>query len=106
MPVFKFSLQFKCNANLNSSDNATSAEADYVARGLQETVRGASISTREARVVRTARTETRRIDRTIRSVAQRNRDPLAQSFIIDETDGCFITSLTAFFASKSSTIPV
>ena len=55
---------------------------------------------------RTARTETRRIDRTIRSVGQRNRDPLAQSFIIDETDGCFITSLTAFFASKSSTIPV
>ena len=94
------------NADLSSSATATSAEADYVARGLQETVRGASISTREARVVRTARTETRRVDRTIRSVAVRNRDPLAQSFIIDETDGCFITSLTAFFASKSSTIPV
>ena len=40
------------NADLSSSATATSAEADYVARGLQETVRGASISTREARTVR------------------------------------------------------
>lgn len=94
------------NADISSSATATSAEADYVARGLQETVRGASISTREARTVRTARTENRTIARTVRQTAVRNRDPLAQSFIIDETDGCFISSLTAFFASKSSTIPV
>ena len=33
-------------------------------------------------------------------------DPLAQSFIVDEEDGIFITSLDAFFATKSSTIPV
>jgi hypothetical protein len=33
-------------------------------------------------------------------------DPLAQSFMIDEEDGIFITSLDAFFATKSNTIPV
>ena len=94
------------NVDISSSATATSAEADYVARGLQETVRGASISTREARTVRTARTENRSVTRTVRQTAVRNRDPLAQSFIIDEANGCFVSSLTAFFASKSSTIPV
>ncbi|RPG97288.1 MAG: DUF4815 domain-containing protein [Candidatus Pelagibacter sp. TMED165] len=103
--VFRLSSS-STNADLSSSNTATSAEADYIAKGLQETVRGASISTREPRIVRTARTETRRTDRVTRSVAVRNRDPLAQSFIIDETDGIFITSLDAFFATKSSTIPV
>ena len=29
---------------------------------------------------------------------------LAQSFIVDEEDGVFITSLDVFFATKSSTI--
>ena len=33
-------------------------------------------------------------------------DPLAQSFVVDEEDGLFITSLDVFFATKSSTIPV
>ena len=33
-------------------------------------------------------------------------DPLAQSFVIDEEDGMFITSLDVYFATKSDTIPV
>ena len=37
---------------------------------------------------------------------QERGDPLAQSFIVDEEDGLFITSVDAFFATKSSTIPV
>ena len=35
-----------------------------------------------------------------------NGDPLAQSFMVDVEDGIFITSLDAFFATKSSTLPV
>ena len=31
---------------------------------------------------------------------------LAQSFVVDEEDGLFVTSLDVFFATKSSTIPV
>ena len=31
-------------------------------------------------------------------------DPLAQSFMIDEDDGVFISSITVFFATKSATI--
>ena len=105
------------NADLSSSSTATSAEADYVAKGLQETVRDVITSTREAQTVRRTVSETRRTNRVAARTVQQidtgggggdsgNFDPLAQSFIIDETEGAFITSVDAYFASKSSTIPV
>ena len=33
-------------------------------------------------------------------------DPLSQTFIIEEINGCFITKLDLFFASKDNTLPV
>jgi len=96
------------SSSTNSEDKtavATSAEADYDAKGLLETTQEAIISTREARTVRQTTTERRSTNRqSSRVIAQ--RDPLAQSFTIDETDGIFITSVDAYFATKSSTIPV
>ena len=110
------------SSSSNSEDRtavATSGEGDYDAKGLLETTQEAIISTREARTQRTGttgqRTETRSASRVI-AVRQPQRqdnndgggngDPLAQSFIVDEEDGIFITSLDAFFATKSETIPV
>ena len=109
------------NANLNSTDSATSAEADYSAKGLQETVREAIVSTREVRVIRRNVSETQRITRSSSSSVTlpppnngggNDRggggppDPIAQSFMIDVADGCYITSVDTFFATKSTTIPV
>jgi hypothetical protein len=111
------------SSQTNSADStavATSAEGDYDAKGLLETTQEAIISSREARTVRTSttgnRTQTRNSNRVI-AVRQPQRDnggggnggggdPLAQSFIVDEEDGIFITSLDAFFATKSDNIPV
>ncbi|MDA9881785.1 DUF4815 domain-containing protein [Crocinitomicaceae bacterium] len=103
-------------SSTNSEDRtavATSGEADYDAKGLLETTQEAIVSTREARTVRSSVTSNRSTTRTAsRVIAQRNQggggggDPLAQSFMIDEEDGIFITSLDAFFATKSDTIPV
>ena len=101
-------------SSTNSEDRtavATSAEADYDAKGLLETVQEAIVSTREARTVRqtvtSTRTTTRNASRVIATQQNEgNGDPLAQSFVVDEEDGIFITSLDAFFATKSSTIPV
>ena len=88
-------------------------------KGLQETVRGKLVSTREVRVVRRNVSDTRRITRSSSSTVTVQRDqggggdggggppdPLAQSFIIDQADGCYITSVDCFFSTKSDTIPV
>src|SRR5210317_1075611 len=113
------------SSSTNSNDRtavATSAEGDYDAKGLLETTQEAIISSREARTVRTSttgrRTQTRTSNRVI-AIRQPERqgrgdggdgggggDPLAQSFIVDEEDGIFITSLDVFFATKSDNIPV
>jgi len=105
----------------NASDVQTSAEGDYSAKGLQETTQEAIISSREALTQRTSTTGDRTITRSAsRVIATRqppqqdqgggnddpNPDPLAQSFVVDVEDGVFITSLDAFFATKSDTIPV
>ena len=47
------------NADISSSATATSAEADYVARGLQETIRNVVTSTRELQIRRTSVTSSR-----------------------------------------------
>jgi hypothetical protein len=98
------------SSSTNSEDRtavATSAEADYDAKGLLETTQEAIVSTREARTVRQTVTSTRTTTRNAsRVIGRRGGDPLAQSFVIDEEDGMFITSLDVFFATKSDTIPV
>ena len=95
------------SSSTNSTDKtaiATSAEADYEAKGLLNTMQGVNISTRETETIRTAVNERRQITNT--SSRRINRDPLAQSFTIDQADGVFLTSIDVYFATKSSTIPV
>ena len=108
------------SSSTNSQDKtavATSAEGDYDAKGLLETVQEAIISTREARTERLNVTDSQTIQRSANRVVGRvpqrddndrnNRgDPLAQSFVVDVEDGIFITSIDAFFATKSSTLPL
>ena len=104
-------------SSTNSEDKsavATSAEADYDAKGLLETTQEAIVSTREPRVVRQTVTNTRTTNRiasrTVTAINTGNDggggDPLAQTFKVEDEDGAFITSVDVFFATKSSTIPV
>ena len=99
------------SSSTNSQDKtavATSAEGDYDAKGLLETVQEAIISTREARTERISVTDQQTIQRNANRVVGRIQrgDPLAQSFVVDVEDGLFVTSIDAFFATKSSTLPV
>jgi len=92
-----------------NSDIATAGEADYIARGTLETVRETIVSTREPRLVRENTTETRTIARTSTRTANRQVgwwDPLAQTFLVDDPGGVFITSLDLYFQSKDDNIPV
>src|SRR6056300_1449172 len=91
------------------TDVETSAEADYVARGILETVQNTIISTREPQLVRESTSDTRSITRTSTRASERTIgwvDPLAQTFLIDDVGGVFLTSIDIYFASKDSNIPV
>ena len=97
------------SSSTNSTDRtavATSAEADYDAKGLLETVQEAIVSTREATTVRQTTTERRAINRQTSQTIARRGDPLAQSFLVEDEDGVFVTSVDVYFATKSTTIPV
>ncbi len=96
------------SSNNSSSNVETSAEADYVARGLIETVQETIISTREPRLVREAVTEERRRRELVamRVEGARRVDPIAQTFLHEEDDGIFITSMDGFFSQKDATIPI
>ena len=89
----------------------SSAEADYTAKGMIETVQGSIISTREAVIKRTTATDTSVIvgatgTRIVRDDTGPWFDPICQSFMVDQKDGIFVTSVDLFFRTKSSTMPV
>ena len=89
-----------------NSEVETAGEGDYAARGSIETVRETIVSTREPRLVRENTTENRTIARTStrRTDVQVGWwDPLAQTFLVDDKGGVFVTSLDVYFQSKPET---
>ena len=94
--------------NSRANDEVTSsADTTYSATGTLRTVRENILAIRNAEIVRdtvsdsrtviTTRTETRQIGW---------YDPLAQSFIIDEEGGVFLTGIDIFFKTKDANIPI
>ena len=86
---------------------ASSAETTYEARGTLNTVQENILAVRNADIVRDTVTQ----DRVTVSVRTETRqigwyDPLAQSFIVDEEGGVFITSVDVFFNTKDENIPI
>ena len=102
------------SSSTNASDDDsvdTFAQAIYTARGLQTTTQETVQSTRVP-VIRT-RTVTDQEERRTAdnfnissTVIRQNPDPLAQTFSIDNKEGCFITKVDLFFEEKDSTIPI
>ena len=86
-------------------DVETAAEGDYIARGILDS----EGSTREFSIVRESVADDRQITRT--STRETRRfvgwvDPLAQSFLVDDVGGVFLTSIDLFFGTKDSAVPV
>ena len=79
-------------------------------RQIIETVQNTIISTRTAGVEFRATNETENITRTdVQRGASRQvgyHDPLAQTFMIDDEGGVFLTSIDLFFSSKDANIPL
>ena len=99
----------KFNTDDRSSDVETSGEVDYTARGILETTQETILSTREPRLVRESTVDNRQVTRT--STRETNRqvgwwDPLAQTFLIDDSGGVFVSSVDLFFSTKDDNIPI
>jgi len=97
------------NSTNGETNVETSAEGEYNAQGLLNTVQNTVISTRESTLSRQTVTDTQNITRsstrTTTEVIQWI-DPIAQTFLVDDTGGVFATSIDIYFKSKDTNIPV
>ena len=85
----------------------SSAQSQFEARGTIERVQENILAVRNAEIVQDTVTE----DRVVVSTRVEDRqvgwyDPLAQSFIVSEDGGAFITDVDIFFGTKDTNIPV
>ena len=93
----------------STTDVQTAGEADYTARGSIETVQNTIVSTREAITVRQTVNDTRNQTRSSTKTTQEVIDwidPIAQTFMVDDNGGAFITSMDLFAQSKDENIPI
>ena len=105
----------------NHNEASTIAEESYTAAGALETVQESIISVRNARVEQKQEFQERNVNRTLGSeivstntsvgVAEERDigwfDPLAQSFLVEEATGVFLTKCDIFFRTKDDMdIPV
>ena len=103
------SFRFTTSSTNSKAPGAVDSSADttYSATGTLQTVRENILAVRNAEIVRdtvseeqvvqTTRTETRQIGW---------YDPLAQSFIVEEEGGMFLSGVDIFFNTKDTNIPI
>ena len=85
----------------------TSAEKEYMAIGYKQTKQELIFATRNAEITQRDVVETRQITRTGGSTNTGAWfDPLAQSIMVDQEGGIFVTSVDIFFSHKDDTLPV
>ncbi len=88
----------------------TAGNAEYQATGVIETVQNTIISTRTAGIEFRATNETENVTQTsvTRGAARQvgYHDPLAQTFMIDDAGGVFLTSIDLYFSTKDAAVPV
>jgi hypothetical protein len=115
-------LTFVNDENNNQDDASTICEEGYTASGTLETVQENIISVRNAKIENKREFDERAVSRTtgvqkigtetISSTKVQQKvtlwyDPLAQSFLVDDETGVFLTKCDIFFRSKDDTdVPV
>lgn len=97
------------SSSTNQDDNTTEASSRFIAQGIIETQQETILSTRVAQVdnrsVNDSRTITR-ISQTTNTQTGEYFDPLAQTFLVEERDGCYVTDIDLFFRTKDANVPV
>ena len=96
------------NDTASLNDESTYAEAIYRAQGMLETKQNTIINTKTAQIAHQEVTQNRVL--TERNVSDNTKvqwfDPLAQSILITEKGGCFITELDIFLNTADPSIPI
>jgi hypothetical protein len=84
------------------------ARANYRAEGVLETRQQTVHAVRNAELVEERLTENQVITQTAERVVSDTGwwDPLAQTFLIEQKGGCFLSKVDVFFATKDDKIPV
>ena len=94
----------------NSEDVDTAAQTTYSAKGLIETRQQTILSTRTAEIVQRNISDTRTVtSNTTRRVVESDTgwyDPLAETILIEEDGGAYISGVELFFSTKDDAIPV
>ncbi len=90
----------------NRSEEDTFAEAQYHAQGLLEVQENVIISTKVPKIVTSEVRDERTLVETNIQRTTEWVDPLAQTFLVTEPGGLFMTSAEVFFATKDPNIPV
>ncbi len=101
------------SSSTNSKDDSvveTAGQTIYNAQGILETEQETIIATRNARIVQNTVTQNRSLTSSTsrdRIVEPRGRvDPLAQTFLVTEDGGCFVTKVDLYFGAKDKILPV
>ena len=104
----------------------TSGETNYYAQGILQTLQETIVSVRSASISSETVTERENVSETTTSATTSIKDiwgrtihtyangkfgycywdPLAQSFFVNETNGCFVTKVHLFFKTKDDKLPV
>ena len=93
---------------LVDGDFSSRARANYRAEGILETRQTTVHAVRNAELVEERLSENRVITQTSERVVADTGwwDPLAQTFLIEQKGGCFLSKVDIFFATKDDKIPV
>lgn len=104
----RFSDSSSTNTTIRTNQESTSGGSFYEANGLVEIKQRTIVSTRTANIVSEQVSDTNTIvtvtDRLTRDTGW--FDPLAQTFLVQQEGGCFITSVDLFFSNKDTKVPV
>ena len=92
----------------NGLDFTSQGRVQYRAQGLLETKQATIIATRNAELVQEVVNQTQTVIQTSSTVIGDTGwwDPLAQTFLVQQKGGAFITKVDVYFATKDAAIPV
>ena len=96
------------DSSSNSFDFASRGRGNYYANGVLETKQATFTATRNAEIVREVMSQNQTVVQTSTRVVSDTGwyDPLAQTFLVKQQGGAFLTKVDLFFSTKDQHIPV